>query len=81
LAARLDYRHGEPHTALQPGERFDLVLALEVVEHVADVPAFMAQVAAAVAPGGLLVASTINRTLRSAALAIGMAEYVLRLLP
>ncbi|WP_163368514.1 methyltransferase domain-containing protein, partial [Klebsiella aerogenes] len=55
--------------------------ALEVVEHVADVPAFMAQVAAAVAPGGLLVASTINRTLRSAALAIGMAEYVLRLLP
>lgn len=81
LAARLDYRHGEPHTALQPGERFDLVLALEVVEHVADVPAFMAQVAAAVAPGGLLVASTINRTLRSAVLAIGMAEYVLRLLP
>lgn len=81
LAARLDYRHGEPHTAMQPGERFDLVLALEVVEHVADVPAFMAQVAAAVAPGGLLVASTINRTLRSAALAIGMAEYVLRLLP
>lgn len=81
LAARLDYRHGEPHTALQPGERFDLVLALEVVEHVADVPAFMAQVAAAVVPGGLLVASTINRTLRSAVLAIGMAEYVLRLLP
>lgn len=81
LAARLDYRHGEPHTALQPGERFDLVLALEVVEHVADVPAFMAQVAAAVAPGSLLVASTINRTLRSAVLAIGMAEYVLRLLP
>lgn len=81
LAARLDYRHGEPGTALQPGERFDLVLALEVVEHVADVPAFMAQVAAAVAPGGLLVASTINRTVRSALLAIGMAEYVLRVLP
>lgn len=81
VAARLDYRHGEPATALPPAEQFDMVLALEVVEHVDDVPAFLAQVAAAVAPGGLLVASTINRTWRSALLAIGMAEYVLRVLP
>ena len=81
LAARLDYRHGEPGTALQAGERFDLVLALEVVEHVDDVPAFVAQGAAAVAPGGLLVASTINRSWRSALLAIGVAEYLLRVLP
>jgi 2-polyprenyl-6-hydroxyphenyl methylase/3-demethylubiquinone-9 3-methyltransferase len=81
LQARLDYRHGEPATALAPGERFDLVLVLEVVEHVDDVPAFLGQVAAAVAPGGLLVASTINRTWRSALLAIVMAEWVLRLLP
>ncbi|MCE4556327.1 bifunctional 2-polyprenyl-6-hydroxyphenol methylase/3-demethylubiquinol 3-O-methyltransferase UbiG [Pelomonas cellulosilytica] len=81
IAARLDYRHGEPATALRPDERFDLVLALEVVEHVADVAAFVAQVGAAVAPGALMVASTINRTWRSALLAIGMAEYVLRVLP
>lgn len=81
VAGRLDYRHGEPATALRPGERFDLVLALEVVEHVDDVPAFLAQVAAAVAPGGLLVASTINRSARSWLLAIVMAEYVLRVLP
>lgn len=81
VAARLDYRHGDPATALQPHERFDLVLALEVVEHVDDVPAFLAQVAAAVAPGGLLVASTINRTARSWLLAIAAAEYVLRVLP
>lgn len=81
LAARLDYRHGEPATALGPDERFDLVLALEVVEHVDDVSAFLAQVAAAVAPGGLLVASTINRSARSWLLAIVMAEYVLRVLP
>jgi len=81
IAARLDYRHGDPAGTLRPGERFDLVLALEVVEHVDDVPAFLAQVAAAVAPGGLLVASTINRTVRSWLLAIVAAEYLLRLLP
>ena len=81
VAARLDYRHGDPAAALQAGERFDLVLALEVVEHVDDVPAFLAQVAAAVAPGGLLVASTINRTARSWLLAIVAAEYLLRVLP
>lgn len=81
VAARLDYRHGDPASALQAGERFDLVLALEVAEHVDDVPLFLAQVAAAVAPGGLLVASTINRTARSWLLAIVAAEYVLRVLP
>lgn len=80
-ALALDYRVGEPRTALQSDERFDVVLALEVVEHVADVPAFMAEVAARVAPGGLLVASTINRTWRSFALAIVGAEYLLRVLP
>lgn len=81
VAARLDYRHGEPAAVLAADEQFDLVLALEVVEHVDDVPAFLAQVAAAVAPGGLLVASTINRTARSWLLAIVAAEYLLRVLP
>lgn len=77
----LDYRLGDGCAPLQAGERFDLVLTLEVVEHVADVGDFMRQAAARVAPGGLLVASTINRTLRSAVLAIGVAEYLLRVLP
>jgi 2-polyprenyl-6-hydroxyphenyl methylase/3-demethylubiquinone-9 3-methyltransferase len=77
----LDYRVGEPAVALVSGENFDVVLALEVVEHVADVPAFLAEVAARVAPGGLLIASTINRTARSWLLAIVGAEYVLRVLP
>lgn len=81
VATRLDYRHGDPAAALAHDERFDLVLALEVVEHVDDVPAFLAQVAATVAPGGLLVASTINRTARSWLLAIVAAEYLLRVLP
>lgn len=63
------------------GARYDVVLAMEVVEHVADVTGFVAACAAAVEPGGLLVMATINRTLRSFALAIVGAEYVLRWLP
>lgn len=63
------------------GERFDIVMALEVVEHVADVPAFLAALSAALKPGGLLVMSTLNRSLRAYAAAIIGAEYVLRWLP
>lgn len=61
--------------------RFDAVLALEVVEHVPDVAAFIAAAARLVRPGGLLILSTINRTARSYALAIVAAEYVLGWLP
>lgn len=78
---RVDYRVGEPATALRSDERFDLVLLLEVVEHVDDVPAIVQQAAARVAPGGVLVASTIDRTVRSFLLAIVGAEYVFRVLP
>jgi 2-polyprenyl-6-hydroxyphenyl methylase / 3-demethylubiquinone-9 3-methyltransferase len=60
---------------------FDVVLAMEVVEHVPDVPAFVATAASLVKPGGLFVSATINRTKRSFALAIVGAEYVLRWLP
>ena len=63
------------------GRRFDIVLAMEVVEHVADVEAFVAACCAAVKPDGLLVMATLNRTLKSYALAIVGAEYVLRWLP
>jgi 2-polyprenyl-6-hydroxyphenyl methylase/3-demethylubiquinone-9 3-methyltransferase len=78
---RIDYRAGEPATALEPAERFDLVLLLEVVEHVRDVDAFIAEAARHVAPGGLLVASTIDRTFKSFVFAIVGAEYVFRVLP
>lgn len=63
------------------GERFDMIIALEVVEHVADVPAFLEALAAGLKPGGLLVMSTLNRSLRAYAAAIIGAEYVLRWLP
>ena len=63
------------------GERYDVVLAMEVVEHVVDVGAFLETCAAMVKPGGLLIAATLNRTLKSFALAIVGAEYILRWLP
>lgn len=77
----IDYRLGEPHEVLGADERFDAVLALEVVEHVSDVPAFVDTVARRVLPGGLLFASTIDRTWKSFVFAIVGAEYVLRVLP
>jgi 2-polyprenyl-6-hydroxyphenyl methylase/3-demethylubiquinone-9 3-methyltransferase len=77
----VDYRVGDPAAALAAGERFDVVLMLEVVEHVSDVDAFVAAAAAHVAPGGLLVASTIDRTLKSFLFAIVGAEIVFRVLP
>lgn len=80
-AVTVDYRLGDPSDALQAEERFDVVLALEVVEHVSDVPEFVDTVARSVAPGGLLFASTIDRTWKSFVFAIVGAEYVLRVLP
>jgi 2-polyprenyl-6-hydroxyphenyl methylase/3-demethylubiquinone-9 3-methyltransferase len=78
---RIDYRVGEPRHVLGPDESFDLVLLLEVVEHVDAAAAFVQEAARHVAPGGLLVASTIDRTLKSFVFAIVGAEYVFRLLP
>lgn len=77
----IDYRTDSVEAVAAAGERFDLVVAMEVVEHVPDVPAFVRACAEALKPGGLLLVSTLNRTLRSFALAIVGAEYVLRWLP
>jgi 2-polyprenyl-6-hydroxyphenyl methylase/3-demethylubiquinone-9 3-methyltransferase len=62
-------------------ERFDIVLAMEVVEHVVDVGAFLDRCALMLKPGGLMVVSTLNRNWKSFALGIVAAEYVLRWLP
>lgn len=62
-------------------DTYDVVLVLEVVEHVPDVPAFLATVAPLVRPGGLMILSTLNRTLKAYALAIIGAELILRWLP
>jgi len=62
-------------------ERFDIVLAMEVVEHVSDIGMFLNRCAAMLKPGGLMLVSTLNRNWKSFALAIVGAEYVLRWLP
>ena len=77
----VDYRLGEPAEVLSSEERFDVVLALEVVEHVSDVPAFLGTAAALLAPGGILFVSTIDRTFKSFLVAIIGAEYLIRVLP
>ena len=77
----VDYRATTAEDLAAAGEKFDIVLAMEVVEHVVDVNAFVPICASMVKPGGLMFAATLNRTLKSFALAIVGAEYVLRWLP
>jgi 2-polyprenyl-6-hydroxyphenyl methylase / 3-demethylubiquinone-9 3-methyltransferase len=77
----IDYRATTAEALAEAGATFDMALAMEVVEHVADLGAFVRCCAGMVAPGGLMVTATINRTLKSFALAIVGAEYVLRWLP
>jgi len=76
----IDYRCATVE-GMDPHERFDVVLAMEVVEHVNDVGAFLDRCAALMKPSGLMVVSTLNRNWKSFALAIVGAEYVLRWLP
>jgi 2-polyprenyl-6-hydroxyphenyl methylase/3-demethylubiquinone-9 3-methyltransferase len=77
----VDYRATTAEALGEAGERFDVVLAMEVVEHVTDVKEFVTTCSSMVKPGGLMIAATLNRTLKSFALAIVGAEYVLRWLP
>ena len=77
----IDYHHRRPEELDAEKGRFDLVLNMEVVEHVADLEAFLAASAGLVKPGGAVVLSTLNRTLKALALAKIGAEYVLRWLP
>ena len=78
---RIDYRAVTAEDLADKGERFDVVLALEVVEHVADIGLFLQRCSEMVKPNGLLIAATINRTMKSLLLAKIGAEYVLRWLP
>ena len=66
---------------IDPRERFDIVLAMEVVEHVADLASFIERCAAQTKRNGLMTVATLNRTWKSFALAIVGAEYILRWLP
>ena len=77
----VDYRAMSAEQLAEAGETFDVVLNMEVVEHVADVDLFVSTCAGMVRPGGLMFVATINRTLKAAALAIFAAENILRWLP
>lgn len=78
----IDYRHTTVEDLAAAGEPlFDVVLNLEVVEHVADVDLFLKTSAGLVKPGGIMILATINRTLKALALAKIGAEYILRWLP
>jgi len=77
----IDYRNASTETLAQAGEAFDVVLAMEVLEHVAAADPFIELAAAMVRPGGLLFVATLNRTIKSYALAVVGAEYIFRWLP
>jgi len=77
----IDYRCTSAEALVAEGAIFDVVLAMEVIEHVSDVGKFLRQASVMVRPGGMLVAATLNRTLKSFAFAIVGAEYVLRWVP
>jgi 2-polyprenyl-6-hydroxyphenyl methylase / 3-demethylubiquinone-9 3-methyltransferase len=77
----ITYRCGAAEELVAEGASFDIVIALEIIEHVADVPAFLNALAALTRSGGMLVITTMNRTLQSLLKAKIGAEYVLRWLP
>jgi 2-polyprenyl-6-hydroxyphenyl methylase / 3-demethylubiquinone-9 3-methyltransferase len=77
----IDYRNATAEALAAAGEKFDIVLAMEVVEHVTDLGVFVDAAAAMVKSGGLFFVATLNRTIKSFALAIVGAEYILRWLP
>lgn len=82
VGVEVDYRHGTIEQMVEAGEApFDVVLNMEVIEHVAIPRDFIADCAAMAKPGGIMICSTINRTLKAFAFAIVGAEYVLRWLP
>lgn len=77
----IDYRHTTAEALAAAGEMFDVVLAMEIIEHVADPQGFVTTCRGLLKPGGLMVASTLNRTTKSFLAAIIGAEWVMRWLP
>jgi 2-polyprenyl-6-hydroxyphenyl methylase/3-demethylubiquinone-9 3-methyltransferase len=77
----IDYRHTSAEDLEKTGEKFDVVLALEIIEHVADINLFIKSCSELLKPNGIIIFSTLNRTAKSYAFAIVGAEYIMRLLP
>ena len=77
----IDYRHTTAEAIAEAGETFDVVLNMEVVEHVADPQEFLTVCQQLLRPGGLMVCSTLNRNAKSFMMGIIGAEWVMRWLP
>lgn len=77
----IDYRATTAEALADAGETYDVILNMEVVEHVSDVNLYLEKCSQMVRPGGVMIVATINRTLKALGLAIIGAEYVLRWLP
>jgi len=77
----IDYRVATAEALVEAGGRFDVILNMEVIEHVADPASYLRDTARLLAPGGLMILATLNRTLKALALAKIGAEYVLRWVP
>ncbi len=77
----IDYRQTSVEALAEGKERFDVILNMEVIEHVADRDLFIRACCSLLKPGGLMILATLNRTAKSFALAIVGAEYILRWLP
>lgn len=80
-SVEIDYRHTLAEDLAESGDRFDVVLNTEVVEHVADVDRFVESCCRLMTPGGVMIVATLNRTLKSLLFAKIGGEYILRLLP
>lgn len=77
----IDYRHVTAEALAETGEQFDVVLNMEVIEHVADPQGFLSACQSLLKPGGLMICSTLNRTPKSFMAAIVGAEHVMKWLP
>jgi 2-polyprenyl-6-hydroxyphenyl methylase/3-demethylubiquinone-9 3-methyltransferase len=78
---QIDYRHTTAEAMAEAGEQFDVILNMEVVEHVSDPAAYLSACHALLKPGGLMICSTLNRNTKSYLVAIVGAEHVMRWLP
>ena len=81
MGLKIDYRATTAENLAEKGQSFDIVLNMEVIEHVADVDSFLKASSDLLKPGGLMILATLNRTPKSFAFAIVGAEYLLKWLP
>ena len=81
MGLKIDYRHTTAEALAEAGESFDVIMNMEVVEHVPDPQVYLSACASLIRPGGMMITSTLNRNPKSYAMAIIGAEHIMRWLP